>query len=286
MHKFGAHLSINGGYATSLEKIKNIGGNCLQIFSTSPRSWNKAVLNNKTIQKFKELKKQLSIDPIFFHSSYLINLADNEKIGNLSKELLIAELNHASQLNIQGSIIHLGSYKEKIPPLFDISQNPKYDILISNILEIINKTPQNVLFIIENSGNKKIGQSLDEIAQIIKDINNNRVRVCLDSCHLFSAGYDLRTPDKIEKFIKDFDHKIGLNKLAVWHLNDSRDDFDSGHDRHENIGEGAIGKEEFQLILNHPKLKNLPFIIETPGFDNKGPDKKNLDILKKLVIDD
>jgi len=286
MHKLGAHLSIAGGYEKALERIVKIGGNCLQIFSASPRGWNRIIVTEKQIQDFIQLKKKLAVDPIFFHASYLINLADGDRIGSFSKKNLIAELNAAAQLGIKGSIIHLGSFKtlnNRRDGACPVSTK-KYQTLINNILGILENTPSHTFFIIENAGNKKIGQSLDEISQIIKDLNNERIKVCLDSCHLFSAGYDLRTPEKLDKFIAEFDRKIGLDKLIVWHLNDSRDAFASGHDRHQNIGEGSIGKEEFRLILNHPHLKKLPFIIETPGFDNQGPDKKNLDILKELII--
>ena len=124
---------------------------------------------------------------------------------------------------------------------------------------------------------------MTEIAKIINQVNNARVRVCLDTCHLHSAGYDLTSLKKLDDFLLEFDKLIGLNKLELIHLNDSRDPFNSGRDRHENIGRGTMGIATFKLLLNHPKTKNSPFIIETPGFDNKGPDKKNLDILKSLL---
>ena len=283
MYKLGAHLSIAGGYEKALEKIVKIGGNCLQIFSSSPRGWNKIKLTDQQIKAFGEMKKKLAIDPIFFHASYLINLADQDRIGGFSKKALIAELNTAFLLGIEGSIVHLGSFKNTGRNVINHVSTEKYATLIQNIQEILNNTPHDTFFIIENAGNKKIGQSLDEISRIVKDLNSERVKVCLDTCHLFSAGYDLRTPEKLQQFLSEFDQKIGLDKLLVWHFNDSRDIFNSGHDRHENIGAGTIGKEEFKLILNHPQLKNLPFIIETPGFDKMGPDKKNLDILKNLT---
>jgi deoxyribonuclease-4 len=281
MQKLGAHLSISSGYSQALKQIKKIGGNCLQIFSSSPRSWQGLKLTQNQIKEFLTLKQQLKINPIFYHASYLINLADAGRVGDLSKKALINELTTASVLGIKGSIIHLGSFKES-PSLFTFTGKQKYHILIKNINEVLTKTPDNSWFIIENSGTKKIGQSLDEIAYIIKELNHSRLKVCLDTCHLFSAGYDLRTKNNLNKFLEEFNQKIGLNKLVVWHLNDSRDPFASGRDRHENIGQGTIGQEEFRLIINHPQLKLLPFIIETPGFVGQGPDKKNLDILKGL----
>lgn len=275
-YKIGAHVSISGGYLRALERITNIGGNCLQIFSTSPRGWHTPAVDSNNGKIFIDAAKKMNIDPIYFHASYLVNLADEGKGGHLSKQVLIAELRAASLMGVKGSIVHLGSFKN------DKSES-KYKTLIRHIKEVLKDTPDNTLFIIENAGNNKIGQSLDEIAEIIKDVGNSRLRICLDTCHLFSAGYDLRTSDKLEAFIKEFETKIGFDKLEVWHFNDSRDPFSSYRDRHENIGAGSIGQGEFKLIMNHPKFKTLPFIIETPGFDGNGPDKKNIDILKGLL---
>jgi len=274
--KLGAHQSISGGYSEALKKITSIGGNCLQIFSSSPRGWNFAKPTNEEIKQFLILNSKFSINPIYFHATYLINLADDSRIGYMSKLSLISELNLASKLKIKGSIVHLGSFKDQ-------KSNIKYQKLISNIKEILKKTPQDTFFIIENAGNRKIGQTLEEIAQIVKDVNNPRVRLCFDTCHLFSNGYKFDTAKELDVFLDKLDKLDLLDKLEVWHLNDSRDEFNSGHDRHDNIGEGKMNIDEFKILLNHKKMKNYPFIIETPGFDGNGPDQKNLDILKSLI---
>ena len=276
MIKIGAHQSIAGGYTQALQRIKNIGGNCLQIFSSSPRGWNFAKVGEEEIKQFKTLKSRLLIDPVYFHASYLINLADDGQIGHMSKMSLITELNLASKLNIKGSIIHLGSYKKEVSSI-------KYLVLIKNIKEILDKTPKESLFIIENAGNRKIGQTLEEISLIVKDLNDKRIRLCLDTCHLFSNGYRFNDNNELNIFLDKLDKLNLFDKLEVWHINDSRDEFNSGHDRHDNIGQGKMNINEFKTLLNHPKTKNYPFIIETPGFDNNGPDKKNLDILKSLI---
>lgn len=281
--KLGAHLSIAGGYHKALERVNAIGGNCLQIFSTSPRGWNRAVVSKEAMQAFLDTKKEFSIEEVFFHASYLVNLADEGRIGDESKKSLIAELQVASQLGIVGSIVHIGSFKGNLPAVWDVSQDKKYSVLINNINEVLTATPQDSFLIIENAGNKKIGQNLDEIASIIRDVDNERLKVCLDTCHLYSAGYDLSSEEKINAFIDEFDKKIGLKRLVVFHVNDSRDPFNSGRDRHENIGEGTLTLSPFKLLLTDMRVNNLPFIIETPGFDGKGPDKKNLDILKAMV---
>ncbi len=273
--KFGAHQSISGGYDKALERISKISGNCLQFFSTSPRGWSFPKISQKDRQLFIEKKKSFQINPIYFHATYLINLADNERIGTMSKKSLINELEIASQLGIAGSIVHLGSFK---------ANKPIYSILITNILEILTHTPKGTYFIIENAGNRKIGQTLEEISQIVKDVNNKRVKICLDTCHLFSAGYSFKNNNELNLLLDKLEKLKLLDKLELWHVNDSRDAFASLHDRHDNIGEGTLGIESFKTLLNHPKTKNYPFIIETPGFNNEGPDKKNLDILKSLVL--
>lgn len=280
---FGAHLSISGGYHKAVERVSNIGGNCLQIFSTSPRSWTQMTVTPELKNAFRETKKNFQVDPVFFHASYLINLADEGEVGSKSKQSLIYELGLASQLNIQGSIVHTGSFKGDESIIWDVSQSKKYSVLINNFNEVLAHTPSDTFLIIENAGNMKIGQTIDEIAAIIRDINNERIKVCLDTCHLHSAGYDLTTPDKYRSFFEEFEVKIGLQKLIAIHTNDSRDPFGSRRDRHENLGQGTLTLEPFRHLVNDVKLQHIPFIIETPGFDGSGPDKKNLDIIKSLI---
>jgi deoxyribonuclease-4 len=208
-------------------------------------------------------------------------LANAPEIAQNARKSLINELNLAPKMQVKGSIVHLGSFKTKNGFLKDGYDSEGF--LISNIKNVLDSTPDESLFIIENAGNKKVGQSLEEISHIMENVNSQRVRVCIDSCHAFSAGYDFSSAEKLDSFISRFDELIGLNNLELWHLNDSRDPFESGRDRHANIGEGTLELESFKQILNHPKFKNLPFIIETPGFEGQGPDKQNIDILKSLI---
>ena len=276
MLKLGAHQSISGGYTEALKRVNNIGGNCLQIFSSSPRGWNFAKTDNYEIKRFIGEKTKLNIDPVYFHASYLVNLADDSRVGHLSKMSLIAEMNLSPKLKVKGSIIHLGSFKEQKTEI-------KYKKLILNIKEVLEKTSKESLFIIENAGNRKIGQTLEEISQIVKDVDDKRVRLCFDTCHLFSGGYRFKTKKELDSFLNKLAKLEIINSLELWHVNDSRDEFNSGHDRHDNIGQGKIGIDEFKTLLNHPKTKSYPFIIETPGFDGNGPDKKNIDILRALI---
>ncbi|MEK7170154.1 MAG: deoxyribonuclease IV [Patescibacteria group bacterium] len=319
----GGHVSIAGGFKEAPARAAAIGGNALQMFSGSPRGWNLPKIAPAEAEAYREAAKKCGIEAAYFHTSYLVNLADDGFIGDRSVDTLIAELKVAEKLGVRGSIIHLGSFKEgrpKIPlnkggyhgglfeavpdtppaadgTVYDYSSAPlirgdtvssyvkheRYDLLISNIKAVLEKSPQNTLFIIEDMGMRKIGRSLDEIAQIVKDVDDSRVKVCLDTCHLHVAGYDVSTKEKLDAFLKEFDVNIGLERLECFHINDSRDEFGSLRDRHENIGEGKVAKDVFKLVLNHPKLKHLPLLLEVPGFDDTGPDKKNVEILKSLV---
>ncbi len=272
--KLGAHVSIAGGHENALHRIKEMGGNCLQIFSASPRAWNFVKIDDAVAKSFADLKKKLDIEPVYFHASYLINLAFENRVGQLSTQLLTHELKVAKKMGLRGSIVHIGSHKEGQKDLKHV---------ISHVSKVLEKIPDDVLFIIENAGNRKIGLHLDEIGAIIKGLKSKNVKVCLDTCHLHAAGHDLRSKKGFKEFLEVFDKKIGLERLEVWHLNDSKDAFGSYRDRHENIGKGEVGVEVFQNIYSHPKTKHLPGIIEVPGYDDMGPDKKNLDILKTLI---
>lgn len=275
MHRIGAHLSIAGGHIKAIDRALEIGCNAVQIFCASPRGWNFAKIDDTTAEEFKKEAKTKDVSPVFFHASYLINLADGSRIANLSKQLLTHELRIASKMGVRGSIVHLGSYK-------DNGKNHKQ--LCDNIAAVLDKIPKDVEFIIENAGNRKIGQTIEEIAEIIKELKDKRLKVCLDTCHLHAAGYDLRTTKSYNDFLKAFDKTIGLERLSLWHINDSKDSFGSLRDRHENIGMGEVGVDVFKNILNHPKTKNIPSILEVPGYDGTGPDKKNIDIFKTLII--
>lgn len=272
--RIGAHLSSAEGFSALFAHANEIGANTLQLFSTSPRIWKPSELKEEDVRIFRELSEKLDIDPIYFHASYLINLASEEATGERSKTTLINELHKATLLGVRGSIVHTGSFK---------GGKEDYWVVVGRIQEILDSTPEETLLILENSGNRKIGLKLEELGEIIKEVGSSRVRVCLDTCHLHAAGYDIQTKEKLDEFMKHFDTIIGLNRLEVWHINDSRDSFGSFRDRHENIGEGFINKNVFRLLVNNPQTQNIPFIIETPGFDRSGPDKKNLDILKSFI---
>jgi deoxyribonuclease-4 len=284
-HKIGAHLSTAGGYTNALDSIVEKGGNTLQIFSTSPRNWKAAMVTDVTAKEFVDKKHTLGIDPVFFHATYLINLADEGRIGHISKTMLIAEMNLQPRMEVSGSVVHLGSFKEKDKDDTALhgKNNSKYSVLIKNMKEVLEKTPHDSYFLMENSATRKIGRTIEELADIMTDVGSDRLKICLDTCHLHAAGYDLKTQESFDAYFNEFDKKIGLDKIAVIHMNDSRDPFGSLRDRHENLKEGFVGENVFWLLLNDKKTRDIPFILEVPGFDGNGPDKENLDIVKSLI---
>lgn len=281
-YKIGAHVSINGGYQEAIKKAGAMSCNTIQMFAISPMARGIPTVSDEQLTACNELRKEHSIDSIYFHASYLVNFADNGRVGAGSQEMITREMIFASRMGVKGSIIHLGSFKQQEIGLFD-NQAEKHQVLIKNIKNVIENTPHDTYFIAENAGNRKIGRDLEELARIVNDVGSDRLRICLDTCHLYSAGYDVANPEKTDELLEWFDSHIGLDLLEVIHFNDSRDPLASFRDRHENIGKGTLGLETFRYWINHPRLAGKPFILEVPGADKKGPDKMNVDIVKGLV---
>lgn len=272
--RLGAHVPFGGGYARAIERVAKMGGNVLQLFASNPHEWGHIPIPRDEIARFRAHAEKLGIHDIYFHAAYLTNLADPGRVGKASKTTLMRELAVAAEMGVKGSIVHVGSWK---------GERADWEGLAKTIRDIIEATPKGTLFIAENSGVRKIGVALRDLGELARRVGHERFRVCLDTCHLFTAGYDLGSEEKLEKFLMEFEREVGMEHLEVWHLNDSRDPFHSYRDRHENIGEGHLGLEPFRLLLTHSKMRHYPFIIETPGFGEDGGNRKNLDILKGLV---
>jgi deoxyribonuclease-4 len=276
----GAHKSASGGYVNGVERAAAIGATSLQIFSSSPRSWAGANLSKEDVEAFKEAKEEHGIDPVVFHAPYLINLADRGSTGEKSIKAMIEELNVAARCGIIGSVVHVGSWKtdDESP-----EEEDHFEHLIKSLQTVLEETDQEADFLIENMGTRKIGKSFEEVGRIIDACDGDeRLKVCLDTCHLHAAGFDLA--DGYDDFFQEFDDLIGLERLSVIHVNDSRDDFGSLRDRHANLGEGEIDEAVFKNLVTKSPTKDLPLILETPGFDAKGPDEKNIQILKNFTI--
>lgn len=272
---FGAHVSIAGGLTTAIKKGEELGCDVLQIFVSSPQSYRITDYSDEEIEQFKKLYRKKGFKKLFLHSIYLLNLAGEEKnLVDLSVASLIHYLKMGERLGAYGTIFHVGSYKEG-----SFGQVKKQ--VVSSMEKILRETPKGQHLIVETAakGGGRVGVKMSEFEHIDKQIKSERVKFCIDTQHLFASGVDVSDFGKFAKWLDKFDRQLGIKNLVCVHASDSKVPLGSGIDRHENIGEGEIGLEGFKNILCQPLLQDKPFIIETPGFDQQGPDKKNLEIL-------
>ncbi|MEK7096603.1 MAG: deoxyribonuclease IV [Patescibacteria group bacterium] len=275
--KFGAHISSAAPFSETINRAVKEKCECMQIFVNLPQRWNPLEIPEKEIEKFIENNKKAKIEPIIIHSIYLINLASsNPFFYQASQKSLIDDMKKAKAIGALGVNTHLGSTKER-----DLKDC--IDQIVQAIENILTVVPEGPDFIIENSAGAGniIGDTLEEIGQIVKATNSERVKVLIDTAHAFASGYDIRSRVGVDDFVKKFDKEIGLEKLVGLHLNDSASIKNSHRDRHADIGEGGLGIGAFKLMINHPKLKDLFGIIETPSMKGKGG-VDNLTILRSL----
>lgn len=276
--KIGAHVSGAGSLDLAFGRAEEIGAECFQIFLSPPQRWMDPEIKPEVIEKFQQKTKESGIGPNFVHASYLINLGAQDP-GHLDKSInwLRYGLNSCGKLGITGVIFHLGSHKGVG---FDGVKNQ----VIESIKTILSKSPADSKLLLETSAGAggNIGGTFEELAELVKGVGDERVGVCLDTAHVFASGVDLRTTEGVAEMVKKFDSTIGLDKLVVMHANDSKVEFGTNRDRHENIGEGFIGLEGFRSIMSNKDLADIPLLLEVPGFEDQGPDKKNVDILKKI----
>lgn len=276
MPKVGAHVSAAISLEYAFDKAQKIGAECLQFFISPPQQWAFTNHDNDEIERFKSKASETQIGPNFIHGTYLVNLG-TDKAEHLRKSIdwLIYGMKMAEKLEIQGLIFHTGSHKGK-------GLDGKMDQIVQAIREVMSQINSDTQLILETSagGGGSIGRNFAELGMILKQVGDDRVRVCIDTAHTFAAGYDWRSD--IDAILAEFGREVGLDKLAAFHANDSKMDFASYKDRHANIGEGFMGQIAFAQLLNHPLLKDKPFLLEVPGFADEGPDVENIEIMKKL----
>ncbi len=276
--QIGAHVSTAGGLDNAIGNAQEIGAECVQIFASAPQSWRYKAPPPETIGSFKEKARDADITSVFFHGVYLINLG-TEKEEQLDKgvDSLISHMSLASDIDAQGVIFHLGSHKGRG---FD-GVLPQ---VVSAMSHVLQNTPEDTWLVIENAAGmgNHIGAGFGEIGQVVRGLADERVKICLDTAHTFAAGYNIADPSGIEEAMNEFDSEIGFEKLVAVHANDSKIPLGGGKDRHENIGEGYIGREGFEVIMAHRAFADVPFLLEVPGFEKKGPDRQNIEILQSI----
>lgn len=275
----GLHVGASGGVENAPGRAASEGGESMQIFAGSPRMWRKTVYTPEQGEKFRTAINEHGIKESFIHVMYLTSYgtADEEHRGK-STDAFITALQNCDTLGARGAITHLGSHKGDG---FEAAL-PRIHACLAQVLE----SDTDAEVILENSAGAgaTIGGTFDELGQIIQACGNHpRLKVCLDTAHAFTSGYDLRTPEQWNELMQRFDETIGLDRLSVMHFNDSKYDIDTYKDRHENIGDGYIGLEAFRSVVNDSRLQDIAGILEVPGIEGNGPDKENIDRLKVLM---
>jgi deoxyribonuclease-4 len=286
--KIGGHVSASGGVDKAIERAHEIGANCVQIFSGSPRVWQRPNLDAIDAQKVSSKQEQLTVQPIFTHSLYLINFAsENPELVRKSSEAIAFDLKFDAKLNGAGVVVHVGSHQGR-------GWENVRDQVAKAIGELLAAAPREAHFLIENaaSRNGKIGGDLEEVRWLLDTVAADQLGWCFDTCHAHAGGYYLGKEASAPHTKENGVSKSALEeieRLQLWsslkcvHVNDSRDPFGSGRDRHDNLGDGSVGLEDFRYFLNHNLINDKPLILEVPGIEDKGPDAENIKRLKALV---
>ncbi|WP_456341462.1 deoxyribonuclease IV [Thermovibrio sp.] len=263
VNKFvGAHVSAAGGVFNAPLNAQKIGAKAFALFTKNQRQWRARALKEEEIKKFKENLKKVGISPehVLPHDSYLINLGSPEpEKRRKSLQAFIEEVERCYQLGLKYLNFHPGSSLGKV------SEEECLKIVADSLNEALSRT-KGVILVIENTAGQgsSVGYRFEHIARIIELVEDkSRIGVCLDTCHLFAAGYDIRTQEAYEKTMKEFDEIVGFKYLKGMHLNDAKSELGSRVDRHHSIGKGNIGLEAFRFIMNDERLNGIPLILET-----------------------
>jgi len=263
MKYIGAHVSASGGVENAPLNAVKIGAKAFALFTKNQKQWKAAPLTEKSILQFKENCRQSGFLPehIMPHDGYLINPGspDKEMLAK-SREALLDEMQRCEQLGLRMLNFHPGAHLNKIP------ESDCLKIIAESINFVLDKT-SGVIAVIENTAGQgsNLGHRFEHIRSIIDMVDDkSRVGVCLDTCHTYAAGYDIKSAEAYENTLDEFNKVIGLSYLRGLHLNDARKGLGSRVDRHESIGKGELGEEVFTRIMNDPRFENMPIILETP----------------------
>lgn len=277
----GAHMSVSGGVHTGVDRATSIGCTALQVFTKNNNQWAGKPFTENDITLYKQKISAARIAPVVSHDSYLINLcATNPDILKKSRNAFIDELERCEQLGIPLLNFHPGSHLG--------AGNEEGIKRICESLNIVHDNTKNfaVKSVLEATAGQgtNVGYKFEHLRAIIDGVENpERMAVCIDTCHIFAAGYDIATEKGYEETFNQFDEIIGLDRLVAFHVNDSKKDLGSHVDRHEHIGKGAIGLEGFRFLMNDERFAHIPKILETPKSADLHEDVENMNVLKNLL---
>ena len=284
MPLLGSHLSIAGGYYKAAEAAGELGMQTVQIFTKNNNQWRAKAISDDEAERFRAAVAEAGLQTPCSHDSYLINLASPKRERwQRSLDAFGIELQRAEQLGLAGVVMHPGSYTDSSP-------EEGLDRIVQGIDIAIQKTDGLAIEIwLETTAGQgtNLGHRFEHLAEIIDRVEDStRIGVCIDTCHIFAAGYPLLAEADYRKTMKEFDQLIGLDRVRAFHLNDSMKEFGSRVDRHEHIGLGYLGLEPFRLVLNDRRFCNLPMYLETAKEDNEDGrawDAVNLEVLQSLI---
>ena len=277
MFKIGCHLSSSGGYLAMGKEAVRIGANTFQFFTRNPRGGQAKPLDVEDMRAFEEYRKQNGIVSVLAHAPYTMNAcAKDEGLREFAKNTMADDVMRLDHLEGAMYNFHPGSH---------VQQGADVGVqLIADMLNIVLPDSKSTTILLETMAGKgsEVGRSFEEIRAIIDKVEqNHKLGVCLDTCHVYDAGYDI--VNNLDGVLEEFDRIIGLSRLKAIHLNDSKNPFASHKDRHEVIGGGSLGLQATERIINHPLLRELPFFLETPN-DIDGY-QKEIELLKSLYKD-
>ena len=277
----GAHMSIAGGVDKSLILGKTVDCDAIQIFTKSSRQWAAKPYTKEEIELFDLNRKATGITTVIAHDSYLLNLGSpDDTLRKRSVAAFIDELERSEILGVSNLVAHPGSH-------VGAGEDQGIKTIAHSLDEVHKACPgYNVKVTLEITAGQgsNLGYRFEQIARMLDATKENeRVRVCFDTEHAFAAGYDIRTKEGYQRTFAEFDEAIGLDRLAAFHLNDSKKEFNSRVDRHEHIGKGHIGVEAFRFLMNDKRFWNLPMCLETPKGPDLAEDRENLTLLRSLI---
>jgi deoxyribonuclease-4 len=276
--RIGVHVSIAGKIDEAIDRAAALGCETIQIFSRNPRTWRSKPLEAEEVKSFKEKRLQYNIYPVLVHIPYLINLATpKSELWKISINSYIEDIIRTDTLGAEYFVTHLGAHTGS-------GMDAGLKKFCRGLSAVIKKAKPKTMILLETCAGEgtSLGSRFEHIRYILDNVKSKNIGVCWDTCHLYAAGYDIKSSKGLNNTIKEFEKKVGLKYLKAIHLNDAKKPLGSKVDRHEHIGEGMIGKDGMRRILNHPKLKVLPFIMETPK-GNPEDDLKNIGIVRRLT---
>jgi deoxyribonuclease IV len=274
----GAHVSSSGGIHTAIDRIEAMGGESVQVFTQSPRTWRPTNHDPANFERFKERRAEAGIAGVVCHAVYLVNLAAaDDDVYEKSVAALVNTVDVGCAIEADGVVFHVGSH---LGAGFDAG----LERAVPALAQALERCSETTWLLIENSAGAggTIGRSIEEIAVLVDRLGRHpRVGICLDSCHLWVSGVDVTDRGALDACLDEVDDRIGLDRLRVLHVNDAEADLGSNRDRHANLGEGVLG-DKLGLFLANPRLQGLPTILEVPGKDGHGPDADEIRKLKRL----